>query len=112
MANFKPARIERLNAEPVSKALSDFVRENSLVDGLLTQAVYSAWDEASGAAQYTVGRYLKGQTLYITLSSSVVRNQLSFQKEAITDEVNRLLASSFAVSITGKALTVEKIILH
>lgn len=112
MANFKPAKIERINAEPVSAALSQFVRDNKLVDGLVGQAVLSAWDEATKAGKYTVSHCFKGGVFHANLSSSVVRSHLLYQKEAILEEMNRILSESFISTITGNPVRIEKIILH
>ncbi len=62
-----------------------------IASGLNTRRVFAAWDQASGAAQYTIKRYFRGGKLYITLNSSVVRNQLSFQKDALVEKINLLL---------------------
>jgi hypothetical protein len=35
-----------------------------------------AWDQASGAAPYTIKRYFRDGKLFITLSSSVLCSQL------------------------------------
>ena len=38
---------------------------------------------------YISNKYIKSGILYIHLSSSVLRNELSFQKESIIDNINR-----------------------
>ena len=50
------------------------------------------WDECSGAGPFTLKRYFRSGTLYVTLSSSVIRNQLSFQKEALIEKMNACLS--------------------
>ena len=52
----------------------------------------TAWDAASGAARYTVRRFYRDGKLYITVDSSVVRSQLSFQRDALLKKINALLA--------------------
>ena len=46
----------------------------------------------SGAGPFTLKRYFRSGTLYITLNSSVIRNQLSFQKEALIEKMNATLS--------------------
>lgn len=56
-----------------------------------THRVYSAWNDASGAANYTLKRFYREGKLYITLNSSVVRNQLYFQKDVLIEKINGIL---------------------
>lgn len=91
MANFKPAKIERQNAEPLSNALALFVARNHLGSGLLRHAVFNAWDKASGAGRLSANKFLKDGVLYVTLTSSVVRSTLNIQLDDILVRLNRIL---------------------
>lgn len=71
--------------------ISNYIREMKLVSGLNERRIFAAWDAVSGAAMYTVGRYVKGGVLYCNISSSVVRNQLFFQREQLVRKVNDFL---------------------
>lgn len=101
MANFKPARIERQNAEPLSDLLSRFVEANGLAPGLLRQAVFSAWDQASGAAAHTISKYVRDNVLYVTISSSVVRSGLVRSSDHILKKINMILKSDPTLSSLG-----------
>jgi hypothetical protein len=87
----KPVRIERKNAVGMDQLVKEYIDSMKIASGLNTRRVFAAWDQASGAAQYTIKRYFRGGKLYITLNSSVVRNQLSFQKDALVEKINLLL---------------------
>ena len=63
-----------------------------LTSGLNTQRIFAAWDAASGAGRYTVRRFFRDGRLYITVDSSVVRSQLSFQRDTLIEKINALLA--------------------
>ena len=89
----KPARIERKTAIGMEELVRMYIDSMKISSGLNTQLIYSAWDQASGAADYTIKKYFRAGKLYVTLSSSVVRNQLSFQKEALREKINQLLSS-------------------
>ena len=52
----------------------------------------TAWDAASGAGRYTIRRFFRDGKLYITVDSSVVRSQLTFQRDTLLAKVNALLA--------------------
>ena len=88
----KPARIERKTAIGMEELVRMYIDSMKISSGLNTQLIYSAWDQASGAADYTIKKYFRAGKLYVTLSSSVVRNQLSFQKEALKEKMNQLLS--------------------
>ena len=68
-----------------------FIRDLKLSTGLNTQCVFRAWDEASGAARYTVRRFFRDGKLYITLNYSALRSMLFLQRTALADKINILL---------------------
>ncbi len=86
-------RISRKSAQPLSEIIRQYLDSRGLSRGISTQLVFSAWDNASGAGPYTVRRFFRDGRLYVTLSSSVVRSQLGFQRDALVDKMNALLDS-------------------
>lgn len=85
-------RLKRKEAIPLSNALQDFLKVYKLTAPLNTQRVFEAWDQASGAAQYTSKRFYKEGKLYITITSSVARSQLQFQKDVLIEKINAILS--------------------
>lgn len=85
-------RIARKTALPLSDLIRDYLRDARLTAPLNTQRIFAAWDAASGAGPYTVRRFFRDGRLYITVDSSVVRSQLSFQRDALVGKINALLA--------------------
>ena len=67
----KPARIERKTAIGMEELVRMYIDSMKISSGLNTQLIYSAWDQASGAADYTIKKYFRAGKLYVTLSSSV-----------------------------------------
>ena len=84
--------IRRKEALSMEEVIEEFIKSAKLAAGLNTQRIYAAWDECSGAGPFTLKKFFRGGTLYITLNSSVIRNQLSFQKEALIEKMNATLA--------------------
>ena len=84
--------IRRKEALTMEEVIGEYIKSAKLASGLNTQRVFAAWDECSGAGPFTLKRYFRSGTLYVTLNSSVIRNQLSFQKEALIEKMNALLA--------------------
>ena len=92
MEKRSPVRIARKKALDMEEVVSMYIKSMKLTAGLNTQRIFAAWDDASGAAPYTLRRFFRDGRLYITLSSSVVRNQLSFQSDVLVEKMNSILA--------------------
>ena len=84
--------IKRKEALSMEEVVDEFIKSMKLASGLNTQRIFAAWDECSGAAPFTLKRFFRSGTLYVTVSSSVVRNQLYFQKEALIEKMNARLS--------------------
>jgi len=76
----------------MEQVIDEFIKSAKLASGLNTQRVFAAWDACSGAADFTLKRYFRSGVLYITLNSSVVRNQLYFQKDTLVEKMNAWLS--------------------
>lgn len=87
-----PIRLHRKEAVSMEQVVDQFIKQMKLAAGLNTQRIFAAWDACSGAGPFTLKRFYRGGKLYITLSSSVIRNQLSFQREALIEKMNAFLA--------------------
>ena len=59
-----------------------------------TNLIFSAWDTVSGAGPYTIKRFFRDGKLYITLSSSVICNQLAMQKDVLLAKINSSIAGN------------------
>ena len=92
MQKKSPVRITRKRAMSMEELIPMYIKSMKLSTGLNTHRIFTAWDEASGAAQYTLKRFFRDGKLYITLSSSVVRNHLSFQNAELVERINQILS--------------------
>ena len=86
------SRVSRKSAVPLGELIQEYLKASRLAGGHNTQRIFAAWDAASGAARYTVRRFFRDGRLYITVDSSVVRSQLSFQRDTLIEKMNALLA--------------------
>ena len=70
----------------ISDALKEFVKTNKLETGLNKVNVADAWANlmGNGVNNYTTDVKLERDTLYIQLSSSVLREELSYGKEKLS----------------------------
>ena len=86
------SKVARKTAVPLEDLIHEYLRAGHLTAPLNTRRIFAAWDTASGAARYTVRRFFRDGKLYITVDSSVVRSQLSFQRQELIGKINALLA--------------------
>jgi len=85
----------------LSDAIKEFVDENRLQDGLDKVDVKKAWNKlmGQGVNHYTKNVILKKNTLYVELSSSVLREELSYGKKKIIAMLNEHLKKELIKSI-------------
>ena len=88
-----------------------YVRSMHLEKGLDERRVFKAWDEASAAAPYTLNRSFRGGTLYVTISSSVVRSNLFLQRNDLAAKINAILEKDSLYTGSGGPAPVKKIVL-
>jgi len=87
------SKIERTIPKPVAQLIKQYFKESGLSSAHNTHRVFEAWDEASGAAQYTVRKFYRDGVLYITINSSAARAHLQIQSRALIDRINEILHS-------------------
>ena len=77
----------------MSDVLKAFVETNNLQKGLDKVDVQEAWKSlmGNGVNNYTTSVILQKDTLYVQLSSSVLREELSYGKEKIITMLNEAL---------------------
>jgi hypothetical protein len=85
----------------LNEALKSFVSTNKLQKGLDKVNVKDVWNEQMGPAivKYTTAIKLDGSTLYIQLSSSVLREELSYGKERIVKILNEALSKELITKL-------------
>jgi hypothetical protein len=78
------------NESPISEVLKAFIENNKLQSGMDKVDVEKAWKDlmGNGVNTYTKEVILKGTTLYVTLTSAVLREELSYGKQKIITMLN------------------------
>lgn len=82
---------KRLNDHnSISDVLKEFIEVNNLQKGMDKIDVRDAWKNlmGNGVNTYTREIMLKGTTLYVELTSAVLREELSYGKEKIVKMIN------------------------
>lgn len=78
---------------PLGEALQEFIKENRLQKGMDKVNAREAWAKlmGNGVNNYTTSIELRNETLFISLSSSVLREELSHGKSKIVNLLNEEL---------------------
>ena len=85
----------------IGDVLKDFIQTNKLEKGLDKLDVKEAWGKVLGAAisKYTTNIMLERDTLFVQLSSSVLREELSYGKEKIIKLLNEELGKQLITKL-------------
>lgn len=77
----------------MGEALSEFIKANKLQKGMDKVNVQEAWKTlmGNGVNNYTTAVELRNDTLFVSLSSSVLREELSLGKSKIVAMLNEEL---------------------
>lgn len=78
------------NEGTIGDVLKQFIEKNKLQQGMDKIDVQDAWKSlmGNGVNTYTKEVVLKGSTLYVSLTSAVLRQELSYGKEKIVKMIN------------------------
>jgi hypothetical protein len=81
------------NESPIGDILKTIIQDNKLQPGMDQVSVKDAWKNlmGNGVNSYTRNVALKGNTLYVELTSSVLREELSYGKDKIIRMINEEL---------------------
>ena len=81
------------NESSISEVLQQFIQVNKLESGMDKIDVEQAWKSlmGNGVNSYTQEVVLKGSTLYVKLTSAVLREELSYGKDKIIKMLNEEL---------------------
>lgn len=87
----------------LSEVLKAFVETNKLDKGIDKIQVQNAWSDLMGPGvnNYTQEVTLKNDILYVQLSSSVLREELSYGKDKIVQMLNESLGKDVVKSIVS-----------
>lgn len=89
------------NESSLSDVLKQFIVVNKLESGMDKIDVEQAWKNlmGNGVNSYTQEVILKGSTLYVKLTSAVLREELSYGKDKIIKMINEELRKDVVTSI-------------
>ncbi|WP_085535221.1 DUF721 domain-containing protein [Massilibacteroides vaginae] len=83
--------MQRKNTQMIGEVLRDIFEENTeLYEKILEIRIKRAWGVVLGdmVLQYTRNLYVKDQVLYVSLTSSVLRNELTLCRDRLVKSLN------------------------
>ena len=82
--------MERKDVRKIDPLLQKFVKANGLENGLAEYRLMRSWNELLGItiAKKTRSLRIQNRKLYVSLHSSVVRNELSLIKDELIPKLN------------------------
>jgi predicted nucleic acid-binding Zn ribbon protein len=83
--------MKQRNTQTIGEALRDFLEENKALQGkLLEKRIEQAWSETLGPMiiPYTQNIYVRNGVLYVSLSSAVLRSELTLCRERLIRTLN------------------------
>ncbi|MDI1317256.1 DUF721 domain-containing protein [Flavobacterium sp.] len=89
------------NEGTIGEVLKQFIEKNKLQSGMDKIDVQDAWKSlmGNGVNTYTKEVVLKGSTLYVSLTSAVLRQELSYGKEKIIKMINEEIGKEVVTDV-------------
>ncbi len=89
------------NESPIGDILKEIIKTNKLEPGLNQVSVVDAWKNlmGNGVNNYTLNVVLRNGTLYVELSSAVLRQELSYGKHKIIKMINEELGKEIVKEV-------------
>ncbi|HER09508.1 MAG TPA: DUF721 domain-containing protein [Bacteroides sp.] len=82
--------MEKKDIQKIDSLLDQYVKANRLERGLAEYRLMKSWESllGIGIARKTKGLQIRNRKLFVTLHSSVVRNELSMMKDTLIKRLN------------------------
>ena len=82
--------MRRTKSEPIGDLLRQFLRQQGLESPLNEYRLVQGWTHVMGpiVARYTRNLVIRNQTLYVQLSSPVLRQELMMQRRELVERLN------------------------
>lgn len=96
--------MRRSNTQSLSEVLRDFVKGTSIEKKLKEVDVVQSWESLLGKtiAHYTKNVTLRNKTLFVEITSSVVKNELFMMREEIRRKLNEKAGEELVEKIIFK----------
>ena len=82
--------MRKSQTQNISEIISVIMKQNGLDEKLAEVRAIRSWEELLGktVARYTKNLYIKNKTLYVSLNSSIVRNEIMMIRDDLIKKLN------------------------
>jgi len=83
--------MKRINTQTIGAALDDFFEQNpELADKMAEARLINSWKPVMGTSisRYTDNLFIKKRTLYVRITSSVLKSELMLYREQLIKKLN------------------------
>lgn len=93
--------MRKKNDQSISEVLQEFIRENKLKPQLNESRIKTLWEQLMGKtiSTYTSNISVRKGTLYLTILSAPLKQELSFAKDKIRNMLNEHLGEDFVKEV-------------
>ncbi|MEN9443843.1 MAG: hypothetical protein RIS47_733 [Bacteroidota bacterium] len=97
----KSSKMRRSKTESLADVITDYIRALGIEQKIAETAMIKRWEEFVGkyTAQSTTKLTIHQGTLYVSLGSSVLRNELTMIREGLKDKINREMGAEIIQNI-------------
>jgi predicted nucleic acid-binding Zn ribbon protein len=83
--------MRKSNTQKISEVIDEYLKNSGLTQKLKKARIINHWEELIGKAiaKRTTSIYIKKKTLFVSLNSSVVKNELMMMRQQIIDAINK-----------------------
>lgn len=104
-------KLRRKEAVGMEDLMLQYLRDMKLTSGMNRQRATEAWNMVSGASRYTLSVTFERGVMTCAISSSLVRNQLYFQRDVLVEKLNEFLAADTLYDDGGKEGPAVKVLI-
>lgn len=93
--------MKRKNAESIGMLIRQYMRQTGLESPLNEYRLIQSWQDVLGpvVAAYTGDLFIKNQTLYVHITSPVIRQELLMRRDMIKNDLNTHVGAQVIVNI-------------
>ncbi|MBR3443468.1 MAG: DUF721 domain-containing protein [Bacteroidaceae bacterium] len=93
--------MRKSNTEQLGNILRRYLREEGLETPLNQHRLINAWPDVMGQGimQYTGERFIKGQTLYVQIRSSILKQELMMSRQTLVRRLNEHIQAQVITDI-------------
>lgn len=96
--------MKKSNNQSLGDVIREFIQSNRLESKLNETKVINLWEKVVGemVSKHTKYIHIRNKVLYVSIDSPSLRNELSYSREKIVQELNRLAAADVLVDLVVK----------